>query len=147
VQRAAHALQSGQRDPHTATLGQSEKYLQKAMQHSLQCMPGAAASMFLDAACALDGRRASDVLLAWQLWHGEEAYGLFELLKSRHLVGVDEEGRVQVHDVLRWFGRMVVLGNTSMGAALRGSRLWVEDAKVAGQGTQVRCSSGLDIFS
>ena len=132
MQKAAHAMQSGQYHPVTATMGQSEDRLQKAMLYSLQGVPDIAVSMFLDAACVLCGCTEADMLAAWQQWHGEDADSLLELLKSRHLLATDDEGRVQVHDVLRWFGRMVELGNISMNPALHSSRLWVQDNKVVG---------------
>jgi hypothetical protein len=143
VQKAAHALQSGERDPLAATLGQSEDYLQTAMQYSLHCVPDAAVGMFLDAACVLCGRAEADVLLAWRQWHGDDAGSLLVLLKSRHLVRTDAGGRLQVHDVLRWFGRRVVLGKAKgcTDAGLHGSRLWVQDGKVAGHDPQVRSLS------
>jgi hypothetical protein len=138
-QKAAHALQSGERDPRAATLGQSENYLQTAMHYSLHGVPDTAVGMFLDAACVLCGRPEADMLLAWRQWHGDDASSFLVLLKSRHLVRTDADGRLQVHDVLRWFGRRVVLGKANGGkdAGLEGSRLWVQDGRVAGHDPQV----------
>jgi hypothetical protein len=109
------------------------------MQYSLQGVPNKAVGMFLDAACVLCGRPEDDVLLAWRQWHGDDAGSLLVLLKSRHLVRTDPDGHVQVHDVLRWFGRRVVLGKAkgATDAALEGSRLWVQDGRVAGHDFQV----------
>jgi hypothetical protein len=140
VQKADLALRSGERDPCAAALGQSENFLQKTMQYSLQGLPPHAVCMFLDAACVMFGRAEADILMAWQGWHGDDAHDL-ELLKSRHLVTVDAAGNLQVHDVLRWFGRRVVLGKAGIDPALHGRRLWVVDGKIVGHGPQVSSQS------
>jgi hypothetical protein len=140
AQKAAHSLQSGDLDPHEAVFGVSESKLQATMQYSLHGVPGAAVGMFLDAACVLHGRAEVDALIAWVRWHGDLAAPYLKLLKTRSMVSVDGSGRLQVHDVLRWFGRRVVTGKGRGSAdqgALQGSRLWVQDGNVTGGDAQV----------
>jgi hypothetical protein len=142
VQKAAHALQSGDLDPHEAVYAVSESRLQATMQYSLHGLPEAAVGMFLDTACVLHGRPEGDALLAWRQWHGDQAGPCLKLLKISNTVTADSFGRLQVHDVLRWFARRVVLGKgkgkgNADQAALHGSRLWVQDGSIAGCGPQV----------
>jgi hypothetical protein len=144
AQKAAHALQGGDLDPHEAVYAVSESRLQATMQYSLHGLPEAAVGMFLDAACVLHGREEGDALRAWRQWHGDQAGPCLKLLKIRSMVTADAFGQLQVHDVLRWFGRRVVLGKGKASAdqaALHGSRLWLQDGKIAGRRPQVRRQS------
>jgi hypothetical protein len=88
--------------------------------------------MFLDVATILRGHLLDRAMAVWKAWHGPAAPTRFADLQRRCLLGVDDEGRLAVHDVLVALGRGIILNRTVGFKEHYGSRVWVEDRRVVG---------------
>jgi hypothetical protein len=115
--------------------GDSEGALKGLLAHSLRAE---LASMFLDVATILRGQPQDRVLAVWEAWHGPAALARFADLRRRCLLGVDEEGRLVMHDVLVLLGRGIILQSRPGLEEHFGSRLWMEGREVVGK-MQVHC--------
>lgn len=90
-------------------------------------------NMFLDIVSVLHGADSRDFRPIWNRWWGGADLHLAALQRLA-LVSIDEdEHTLQVHDVIRSFGRGIILGSVQVKAAggaaasFVGSRLWVEE--------------------
>jgi hypothetical protein len=153
------ALKSGD-DPIHAAYGDSERLLARVLLHSLEGMPPAAVSMFLDVACVLHGQPVAAAKAFWQGLWPEQFENCFRLLLTRNLLTVQIQGAqmysirewygklssvpealkvpkmevLEIHDVLKWLGRSVVRGESGAAQLQEhvGSRLWVQDGSMVG---------------
>jgi hypothetical protein len=88
--------------------------------------------MFLDVATILRGQPLDRAMAVWKAWHGPAAPTRFADLQRRCLLGVDEGGRLVMHDVLVALGRGIILRKTPRFEEHYGSRVWMEDGGVVG---------------
>jgi hypothetical protein len=113
--------------------GDSEQRLQAVVTLSLQGLPHACTSMFLDAATLLQGWSVAKALAVWQAWRGPNASSYFEDLCHSSLVEVQHKkitGDVlAMHDVLVALGQGIVLHRVKGFEEHYGSRVWIEGAE------------------
>jgi hypothetical protein len=119
--------------------GGSEGALEGVLTHSLAGLSERHVSMFLDVATILRGERRELVMAVWKAWHSAAATTYYTDLVRRSLLGIDEEGRLAMHDVLVALGRGIILQRKAGLEQHFGSRVWVQDGKVVGL-EQVRLS-------
>jgi hypothetical protein len=86
-------------------------------------------NMFLDVATVLRRKSYFRAEAAWIGWHGDCAPKLFADLKRRCLVEVNEDGQLEMHDLLVELGRAIIMDPKS---EHYGSRLWVNGGEVIG---------------
>ena len=93
--------------------------------------------MFMDVAAALVGEPKEWALAVWKGWHGDEAALAYAELEARCLLGTDERGNLQMHDVIRNVARSALLAGKYSEIGLR--RWWSEaEDKLVPQLPQVR---------
>lgn len=104
----------------------TDKRLKGVLVTSFNSLGGEAAkNMFLDIASVLHGRDADTAKKIWDAWWGNAAYDAFAELQRRALLFVDDDGRLRTHDVIRAFGRGIILDPEYN--EYYGSRAWVRE--------------------
>jgi hypothetical protein len=126
LQDALQALRQGR------VGGDTAKALQGVLTRSLAGLEEVQVSVFLDVATVLRGQPLDAALAVWRAWHDCFTRTEFDELEMRSLLGVDEEGRLVMHDVLVALGRGIILTRTAGFKEHYGSRVWVEGGKVEG---------------
>jgi hypothetical protein len=110
---------------------------------SFNSLTQAPQNMFLDVVSVLCGGDSRSALLVWNSWW-EGARGSLDLLQRLALVRIDKKKHtLQVHDLIRSFGRGILRGTVEVepaGKAMSfvGSRVWVEDGGCLVKMKQVR---------
>jgi hypothetical protein len=118
--------------------GEGHRDLARTIDHSLLLMHPNQQGMFLDAATVLRGQPADLATAVWRAWHGPGASLWLQELRRYCLVDVDEEGCLQMLDVIAARARGILLESQWGGTGLHyGSRVWLQDGKLQGV-TQVR---------
>lgn len=124
-----------------------DEKIQKILSLQLELVDGLCRDMFYDVATALHGWPIDQCLRAWALMYNDELGNdakmkvitrCTDLLDTSLVKFDDENGVVQIHDILRHLGRVQCRSE--------GKRVWVEDGKLQGlkifKGVSVLISHG-----
>jgi len=112
----------------------TEGWLKGVLGSSFQSLTEPTRQIFLDVVSVLQGRSSHAAQQVWDAWWEGAGGAALDELQRRSLVRVDGEGLLQVHDVIRAFGRGIIRKPPSTGREGRshfnsyyGSRAWVQE--------------------
>ena len=132
LQAELAALRSGSSDAED-----SEGALSATLERSYARLKSAHIDMFMDVATALVGQPKEWALTVWEGWHGPKVAACYAELEARCLLSTDEDGRLQMHDVIRNVARGALLEGKYPRTGLR--RWWSKvENKLMPQLQQVR---------